>query len=329
MARILFLTPLSSTTRAQFGRFDYPMNLAKAVARQGQHEVSLATVDDVQVVESETLESRLTLHRMPLAVGRRSAEPVSWRVTELVRDADLLHIDRIFARASEVATLAGVLAAKPICASDFGSQPVGNHLGAGVLALVNVLCTPFRHISSGGVAPTSIEMIPLPIDTEFFCPAEPGHSSTASVVLFGPAPGASTPGECAPPGLEILVCPPELAGSEMRSLLRRALAFVVTPSPSDFSERAHLGLCAMACGVPVICHRRAALTEVVRSGETGFVTECQSDIPARLEQLADDHVLRQEMGRQAREAVCRSCGLDAVGVRLGSVYEQLLERFEP
>jgi glycosyltransferase involved in cell wall biosynthesis len=92
-----------------------------------------------------------------------------------------------------------------------------------------------------------------------------------------------------------------LADHELKSLLRRASAFIYTPHLEPF------GLApveAMASGTPVVVVNEAGPRETVVDGETGFV--CERD-PVQLGEclgrLLDDARLRQRLGSAARDHV--------------------------
>jgi glycosyltransferase involved in cell wall biosynthesis len=59
---------------------------------------------------------------------------------------------------------------------------------------------------------------------------------------------------------------------------------------------------AMACGLPVVCHRRGGYAELIEHGRTGFLFETQAEARSLLLRLKDDAVLRQNVGRAARAA---------------------------
>jgi glycosyltransferase involved in cell wall biosynthesis len=57
---------------------------------------------------------------------------------------------------------------------------------------------------------------------------------------------------------------------------------------------------AMACGVPGIALNRWGVTDLVRSGETGYLVADAREFRKRLEELSADAVLRRRMGQAAR-----------------------------
>lgn len=60
---------------------------------------------------------------------------------------------------------------------------------------------------------------------------------------------------------------------------------------------------AMACGLPVVCHRFAGHADHIVHGETGFVFDEQREAIEILRRLRDDPALRERIGRNARRAI--------------------------
>ena len=95
------------------------------------------------------------------------------------------------------------------------------------------------------------------------------------------------------------------------------------------SEQESFGLSAleaMSCGVPVIGANAGGLPELVRHGETGFITEVGDiDQMARhaTELLANDDY-RQTIGRQARQRVLDNFAEEAVVPQYEAYYEEVL-----
>jgi glycosyltransferase involved in cell wall biosynthesis len=79
---------------------------------------------------------------------------------------------------------------------------------------------------------------------------------------------------------------------------------------------------AMACGLPAVTTKVGGLGDYVADGINARVIEPGDvhGLVAAIEALLDDPVLAANLGRAARETVCRRFGLDAVAGR----YEQLL-----
>jgi glycosyltransferase involved in cell wall biosynthesis len=72
--------------------------------------------------------------------------------------------------------------------------------------------------------------------------------------------------------------------------------------PSEIDQAPNAVLEAMAAGLPVVAVATAAVPEMVRHGETGFVVASGDDDALRdaLELLIDDPALRASMGARGR-----------------------------
>jgi phosphatidylinositol alpha-1,6-mannosyltransferase len=77
---------------------------------------------------------------------------------------------------------------------------------------------------------------------------------------------------------------------------------------------------AAAAGVPQVAGRSGGSHEAVADGETGFVIDEPSDVPAvaaALARLFDDPDLRARMGAAARERAITEFSYDVLAARLG------------
>jgi glycosyltransferase involved in cell wall biosynthesis len=104
------------------------------------------------------------------------------------------------------------------------------------------------------------------------------------------------------------------------SALAAADVFVL-PSAAEAFPLALLQ--AMASGLPVVATRVAGVPEVVRDGVEGLLVDAD-DWPAfrhALHRIVEDHHLRAEMGRRARERVASSYTIGRCVERLLDVYE--------
>ena len=95
------------------------------------------------------------------------------------------------------------------------------------------------------------------------------------------------------------------------------------------SEQESFGLSAleaMSCGVPVIGANAGGLPELVRHGETGYITEV-GDIRQMARHATDllaNDGLREEVGRQARQRVLDHFAEEAVVPLYEAYYEEVL-----
>jgi glycosyltransferase involved in cell wall biosynthesis len=72
---------------------------------------------------------------------------------------------------------------------------------------------------------------------------------------------------------------------------------------------------AMACGLPVVCHRHGGYADVIRHGENGYLFDTSSEALAILEQLIGQPALRSQIGEQARRTVEQLYSREAVAAR--------------
>ncbi|WP_433177852.1 glycosyltransferase family 4 protein [Actinoallomurus sp. CA-150999] len=84
---------------------------------------------------------------------------------------------------------------------------------------------------------------------------------------------------------------------------------------------------AMASGTPVICSRIGGLPEVVRDGETGFLTEPGDvgELRDRIRTLLADRVLARRLGDDARQLVLERFTWDRCAQRCLTAYATMLD----
>ena len=107
--------------------------------------------------------------------------------------------------------------------------------------------------------------------------------------------------------------------AEMQAILGRCRALLVT---SRWVEAfGNVLIEALACGVPVIAFRRGGPAEIVRDGETGWLTEPDS-VPGLIEGIQKlDHIERAACRRQAET----DYSLEALGDRTEAWFRAILE----
>jgi len=82
---------------------------------------------------------------------------------------------------------------------------------------------------------------------------------------------------------------------------------------------------AQSWGLPVVSVRAGAVEEVVREGETGFVTESDAALlAARIQSLIRDSDLRRKMGERAKAKSLESTGKKAKARAHAELYRRIL-----
>jgi len=113
----------------------------------------------------------------------------------------------------------------------------------------------------------------------------------------------------------------ELQRQRMPDLYRSADIFVLC------SPREALGMViieAMACGVPVVCHRFPVMQWVIGDGGISADLTLPGALSNALEQLSKDQSLREKLGRSARERAVDSFSKTSVTSSILQMYRDVL-----
>jgi glycosyltransferase involved in cell wall biosynthesis len=115
----------------------------------------------------------------------------------------------------------------------------------------------------------------------------------------------------------------ELSRQELLGLYKRASALVL---PTRYEAFGIVLIEAMACGIPVLASRVAAVPEVVEDGETGilFTVDDAEDLAVRTTALLRDDHARRQMGARGRALVEREFTLARQLTRLEDIYESVM-----
>lgn len=102
-------------------------------------------------------------------------------------------------------------------------------------------------------------------------------------------------------GIELLP-----AGSEPAEQFLHSLdCFLFRTAPTWYETFGRVVYEAMACGLPVVCHRRGGYAADIRSGENGFLFDTDDEAFAIIQRLKNDPALTSSIGRAARQTVER------------------------
>lgn len=84
---------------------------------------------------------------------------------------------------------------------------------------------------------------------------------------------------------------------------------------------------AMAAGTPVVAVDQMGPSDIVKSGDDGYLTDLKIEpFVAKINKLLDDDALRRNMGQKARKHAEDYSGLNCA-VKMEKLYEQTIERF--
>jgi glycosyltransferase involved in cell wall biosynthesis len=360
LSHIAYLTPLYFDQKSYLGGGErYPLNLAKAVAMNGLHEVTLVSYGDRTLARASSVAEGVSLRVLPAANRRDGADRLSWELLDVIHEADLVHIHQIFSRSGEVGMLASKLAERPVCVTDHGgaSSALGRELG--ILDLADRV-TCYSHFGRSLISDcgSRVDIVPGGVDDQYFRPP-PRPMPREGILYVGrllPHKGidrllAATPAQipltiCGQPydsryyaHLRALAVGKDVRflsdqdDSHLRELYRDAIAVVLPSVYVDCYGNSHawpelMGfslLEGMACGTPAICSRVGGMPEYVASGETGYVYDELADLTDAITRLAADTALVDKMGHAARAAVEQHFGLAPAGTAMRSIYDELLE----
>ena len=109
--------------------------------------------------------------------------------------------------------------------------------------------------------------------------------------------GASCIQHLLPPSLRLHIRP---SGSMDAADYLRGLDCFVYRTGTFYDVFARVVYEAMACGLPVVCHRFGGYAESIVHGENGFVFDEQREAIEIIRRLRDDVELRRRIGRNAR-----------------------------
>jgi glycosyltransferase involved in cell wall biosynthesis len=334
----------------------YALELARNMANQ----VSTTLVSFSDREERHETVGQLRIHVIghPWCVRGQSSNPISLRLWQDLRQANVVHCHQQHILASSFAAAACRLSGRKVFVSDLGgggwdvSSYISTdrwyhghlHISEYSRAVYGHAQQPWAHVILGGV------------DTERFSPA-PGVTRKPRVLFTGrlmPHKGINDLVQGLPPGLELeLIGQPydrrfvadlkEMAAGKPVSFRHdcgddalleayRSALCVVLPSVyrtmyGDESKVPELLgqtlLEGMACGAPGICTNVASMPEVVEDGVTGFIVPPNDPdtLRQKLTWLAEHPEQARAMGEASRDRVLKLFTWPAVVSRCLRIYQ--------
>jgi glycosyltransferase involved in cell wall biosynthesis len=295
---------------------------------------------------------------LPRAQRLAGAEPLSWDILSVVREADLVHVHQVYSRQAEVAVLVAKLFGKPLCVTDHGGETSRLGRSLQILDLADRVTCYSEFGSSLLDTITPIRLVRGGVDDSFFIPPPEVRPTRDRLVFVGrllPHKGIDRLLAALPQDVPLSVCGRQYDGQyfkylqalsvgkqvefltdaddvAIRELYWRAIAVVLPSVYVDLRGSAHgrpelMGfslLEGMACGAPGICSRVGGMPEYVDSQQTGYVYDELAQLTEAIERLAGDPSLVRTMGAEARQRVECAFGLNSSGAGMCAVYDELL-----
>jgi glycosyltransferase involved in cell wall biosynthesis len=116
-----------------------------------------------------------------------------------------------------------------------------------------------------------------------------------------------------------------ISGDRLRAIAYSAADLTLFPTRAD-----NLPLTlqeSIACGVPVVSFKVGGVPEVIRPGQTGYLSlpDNVEDFRNGIIELLEDHEQRSQMARTCREIACQEYTLDQQAQRYIELYEHILQ----
>lgn len=112
--------------------------------------------------------------------------------------------------------------------------------------------------------------------------------------------------------------------AELKKLYSECFSALFTPFNEDFGL---IPLEAMSSYKPCIAINQAGPSEIVKDGENGFLVNSPTEMAIRMQTLAENPALAEEMGKKGRKYVEKNFNWNDFLERLGKVCESEAKRF--
>ncbi len=363
LRKIAYLTPLYFDEASCLGGGErYPLNLAQGVvaASEGSCQVELVSYGDRAFNRPMAPGVTLRVLRANNQPEQR-LDVVSWELPAAIADADLVHLHTIYARSSEMGLLLAKQQRKPVCVTDHGGFSSSLGLNLGLLELADLIIAYSAFGATQYTTSRPIEIVPGGVDASLFTPPPSGTRPPRDRILFVgrllPHKGIDLLIEAVPENLLLTLCGrpyhqdyhdhlqrlaagkkvefvTDADDAQILDLYRSAWVNVLPSVYRDCYGVTHskpelMGFTlqeAMACGTPAICTRVGGMPEYIEEGRTGFIVDSVEELRDRLERLASEPGLADQMGAEARRVVEREYDLKVAGRRMLAAYQRVLSR---
>lgn len=358
--KIAILSPLYFDDESYIGGGErYALNLALGVvgASGGRIRAELISYG----AKSYAREIRPGVSVRILQVARKPdhpLDPVSWQLPGALADADLVHIQQLYTRSTEMAILVAKQLRKPVVVTDHGafSSSLGTSLG--LYELVDHVMAYSDFGASLYPKGKPIAVIKGGVDASDFVLPEvrPARDRIVYVGRLLPHKGIDRLVRALPQGVLLTICGrpyhqdyfrhlqylaegkrvefvTDAHDTGIKALYARAWANVLPSVYTDIYGTPYVApdlmgltlLEAMACGTPAICSRVGGMQEFVQHGRTGYVFDTVEELSQQLTRLATTPGLADRMGSQARELVENEFDLQVVGRKLAALYDRVID----
>ncbi|NJE07673.1 glycosyltransferase family 1 protein [Thermococcus sp. M39] len=120
-----------------------------------------------------------------------------------------------------------------------------------------------------------------------------------------------------------------MVGKQPREKVREYLwASDIYLSPTIYEAFGIAALEALSCGVPVVANNHGGISEIVKHGLTGLVSQDDKELLENILYLLDNPELIEKMGRNARKAVKEEFSWKKIAKEIVEIYKKTIETFE-
>ncbi|WP_048159748.1 glycosyltransferase family 4 protein [Thermococcus barophilus] len=120
-----------------------------------------------------------------------------------------------------------------------------------------------------------------------------------------------------------------MVGKQPREKVREYLwASDIYLSPAIYEAFGIAALEALSCGVPVVANNHGGISEIVRHGVTGLISEDDMELLENVLYLLNNIELVEKMGKNARKIVKEEFTWEKIAKEIVEIYKKTIETFE-